>query len=175
MSILSNLKPPAGAKRKRNRVGRGPGSGNGKTCGRGQKGQGSRSGSGGMAYFEGGQMPLYRRVPKRGFYNLHETTVANVNVGQLDQFEDGAEVTVAALRERGLVKGHFDAVKVLGDGQLEKKLTVKAHGFSKSAAAKIEKAGGKAEVVSRHAPKKASEESAQAAPAPASADEASSE
>lgn len=161
MSILSNLKPPKGSKKKPNRVGRGPGSGNGKTCGRGQKGQGSRSGSGGMAYFEGGQMPIQRRVPKRGFFNLHGTKVVNVNVGQLDVFDAGAEVTVAALREKGLVKGSFDAVKILGDGELTKKLTVKAHRFSASAAAKIEKAGGKAEVVSRFTPKKASDEGAE--------------
>lgn len=160
MSILSKLKPPAGSKRKKFRVGRGPGSGNGKTCGRGMNGQGSRSGTGGMAYFEGGQMPIQRRVPKRGFYNVHADVVVNVNVGQLDVFDNGAEVTVEALRERRLVKGKFDAVKILGNGELTKKLTVKAHGFSAGAAAKIEKAGGKAEVVSRIAPKKASDDKA---------------
>src|SRR5690606_26157671 len=110
----------------------------------------------GMDYFEGGQMPLQRRIPKRGFKNYGADVVVNVNVGQLDVFDDGAEVTVEALRERGLVKGQFDRVKVLGTGELQKKLTVRAHGFSASAAAKIEKAGGKAEVVSRPEPSEAS-------------------
>lgn len=160
MSILSNLKPPAGAKRSRNRVGRGPGSGNGKTCGRGQKGQGARSGTGGMAYFEGGQMPIQRRVPKRGFRNVLADTVVNVNVGQLDVFDDGAEVTLEALRERRIIKGAFDRLKVLGDGELNKKLTVHAHAFSASAAAKIAKAGGKTEVVSRSSTSQASDEGA---------------
>lgn len=156
MSILSNLKPPAGAKKKAFRVGRGPGSGNGKTAGRGQKGQGARSGYRGMDYFEGGQMPLMRRVPKRGFKNVGADVVANVNVGQLDVFDDGTEVTLEALKQRGLVKGRFDRVKVLGTGELQKKLTVHAHAFSASAAQKIEKAGGKAEVLSRPAPSEAS-------------------
>jgi len=155
--ILSKLKPPAGAKRGKFRVGRGPGSGNGKTCGRGQNGQGSRSGSGGRLYFEGGQMPLQRRVPKRGFHNLHAVVVVNVNVGQLDAFDAGTEVTVELLMERGLINGRFDRLKVLGNGELTKKLTVKAHGFSAGATAKIEAAGGKAEVVSRKAAPAASE------------------
>ena len=159
MSILSRLKPPAGAKRKPYRVGRGPGSGNGKTCGRGQKGQGARSGTGGRLYFEGGQMPLQRRIPKRGFNNIHREVVASVNVGQLATFEDGAEVTIEALRARGLLKGQFASVKILGDGELDKKLTVKAHAFSASATAKIEKAGGKAEVLSRYAAAETSETS----------------
>lgn len=149
MSILSNLKPPAGAKRKAKRVGRGIGSGNGKTAGRGQKGQGARSGTGGKAHFEGGQMPLYRRLPKRGFKNLHRARVANLNVDQLAKaFDEGTEVTVALLRERGLIKGNFDSVKILGDGEISKKLTVKAHAFSAGAKSKIEAAGGSAEVVS---------------------------
>ena len=156
MTILSNLKPPAGSKKKPFRVGRGPGSGNGKTAGRGQKGQGARSGYRGMEYFEGGQMPLQRRIPKRGFKNVGAPVVVNVNVGQLDVFDNGAEVTVESLRERGLVKGQFDRVKVLGTGELKKKLTVRVHAFSASAAQKIEKAGGKAEVVSRPAPAEAS-------------------
>ncbi len=160
-SILSNLKPPAGAKKKANRVGRGPGSGNGKTCGRGQKGQGARSGTGGMAYFEGGQMPIQRRVPKRGFKNILRAKVVNINVGQLDVFDNGAEITVETLRERKLIKGQFDAVKILGNGELTKKLTVQAHAFSAGAAAKIEKAGGKAEVVSRYKAKEASTENAE--------------
>ncbi len=160
MSILSRLKPPAGARRKPNRVGRGPGSGSGKTCGRGQKGQGARSGTGGMAYFEGGQMPLQRRIPKRGFTNVHAVKVVNINVGQLDVFEDGAEITVQVLRERNLINGRFDVVKILGNGEITKKFVVKAHAFSAGAAAKIEKAGGKTEVVSRLTPKKASDKSA---------------
>jgi large subunit ribosomal protein L15 len=157
MSILSRLKPPAGSKRKKFRVGRGPGSGNGKTAGRGQKGQGARSGTGGMLYFEGGQMPLYRRLPKRGFKNILADVVVNVNVGQLDVFDNGSEVDEQALRDKGLVKGRFDRLKVLGNGELNKKLTVKAHGFSAGALAKIEKAGGKAEVVSLITPAQASE------------------
>ena len=159
MSILSKLKPPAGSKKKPNRVGRGIGSGNGKTCGRGQTGQGARSGSGGRSYFEGGQMPIQRRVPKRGFFNVHADKVVNVNVGQLDVFDNGTEVTIEALVERKLIKGRFDAVKILGNGELNKKLTVKAHGFSAGATAKIEKAGGKTELVSRQTPKAASDES----------------
>jgi large subunit ribosomal protein L15 len=150
--ILSKLSPPKDSKRQRNRVGRGPGSGNGKTCGRGQKGQGSRSGSGGRAYFEGGQMPLQRRVPKRGFRNVLAAVTVNVSITQLDTFDNGTEITVELLRERGFIKGRFDRLKVLGDGELSKKLTVKAHGFSASAAAKIVKAGGKATLLDRSAP-----------------------
>ena len=157
MSILSKLKPPAGAKSNKMRVGRGPGSGKGKTCGRGQKGQGARSGTGGMLYFEGGQMPIYRRLPKRGFKNILRDRTVNVNVGQLDVFDNGDEVDETALRDEGLVKGEFDRLKILGDGELNKKLTVKAHAFSASATAKIEKAGGKAELVSRKDIKGASE------------------
>ncbi len=152
MSILSNLKPPKGARRKPNRVGRGPGTGNGKTCGRGMNGQNSRTGSGGRTYFEGGQMPLQRRVPKRGFYNVHADVVVNINVGQLDAFDDGAEVTVETLRAKRLIKGRFDRLKVLGEGELSKKLTVKAHGFSAGAKSKIEAAGGTVEVVTRAKP-----------------------
>lgn len=159
MSILSKLKPAAGSKRPKNRVGRGPGSGNGKTCGRGQKGQGARSGSGGRAYFEGGQMPMQRRLPKRGFFNVHADKIVNVNVGQLDVFDNGTEVTLELLREKQLIKGRYDAVKILGNGELNKKLTVKAHAFSAGAAAKIESAGGKAEVVSRITTKEASDKS----------------
>ncbi len=160
MSILSNLKPPAGSKKTKNRVGRGIGSGNGKTCGRGQKGQGARSGTGGRAYFEGGQMPIQRRLPKRGFKNILADQVVNVNVGQLDVFDDGAEVTLEALRERRLVKGRCDALKILGNGELTKRLTVRAHAFSAGAAAKIAKAGGTAEVVSRFTAAAASTDSA---------------
>lgn len=160
MSILSQLKPPAGAKRSPNRVGRGPGSGNGKTCGRGQKGQGSRSGGGVSRYFEGGQMPLQRRLPKRGFYNRHGARVANVNIRDLARFDEGSEVTIESLRDAGLLKGRFDLLKVLGSGELDKKLTVKAHAFSASALAKITGAGGSAEVLPRREPK--AEEEAEA-------------
>ncbi|HHH11081.1 MAG TPA: 50S ribosomal protein L15 [Sorangium sp.] len=153
MSILSQLKPPAGAKRRANRVGRGPGSGNGKTCGKGQKGQKSRSGGGVRPYFEGGQMPLMRRLPKRGFHNVHASKVANVNVSDLERFDSGTEVTIASLRAAGLIKGKFDFLKVLGKGELTKKLVVKAHSFSVGAAAKIAKAGGSTEVVPRRVPK----------------------
>jgi large subunit ribosomal protein L15 len=149
MSILSKLQPPKGAKTPRFRPGRGVGSGNGKTAGRGQKGQGARTGYRGVQYFEGGQMPIQRRLPKRGFKNILADKIVHVNVGQLEVFENGAEVNAASLREKGLVRGKFDGVKVLGDGELTRKLTVHAHAFSANAAAKIEKAGGKAEVVSR--------------------------
>lgn len=153
MSILSQLKPPTGAKRRASRVGRGPGSGNGKTCGRGQKGQNARSGGGVRPYFEGGQMPLMRRLPKRGFHNANASVVANVNVSDLERFDDGTEITVASLRAAGLIKGQFDYLKVLGKGELTKKLAVKAHSFSVGAAAKIAKAGGSTEVVPRRTPK----------------------
>lgn len=170
MSILSNLKAPSGSKRSKQRVGRGIG-GTGKTCGKGQKGQKCRSGSMGRMGFEGGQTPMYRRLPKRGFNNFDfATVVANVNVGQLDTFDDGAEVTVEILRMRGLVNGRFDTVKILGNGELQKKLTVRAHAFSKGALEKIQKAGGTAEVVSRSAAHGTSDEGK--APAASSADDA---
>lgn len=146
MSILSNLKPPQGAKRGRVRVGRGTGCGLGKTAGRGQKGQKARCGHRKPA-FEGGQTPMGRRLPKLGFKNVLARTVANVNVGALDVFEAGSVVTVESLREKRLVRGACDAVKILGDGELAKKLTVKAHAFSAGAKAKIEKAGGIVEVL----------------------------
>ncbi len=149
MAILSNLKPPKGSRRKRRRVGRGTGSSLGKTCGLGMNGQLSRSGSGGRRYFEGGQMPLQRRVPKRGFKNPCATVVANVDVAALAAFDTGSEVTIESLRDRGLVKGKFDIVKILGSGDLDKKLTVFAHGFSQGARDKIEQAGGRAEIVAR--------------------------
>jgi large subunit ribosomal protein L15 len=149
MSILSNLKPPAGARRKKKRIGRGPGSGNGKTAGKGMNGQNARSGSGGRLYFEGGQMPLQRRVPKRGFFNVHAAKVVNVNVGALDALESGTEVDVDLLRSLRIVKGRFDRLKILGNGDLSKKLTVTAHSFSAGAKAKIEKAGGKAVEIPR--------------------------
>jgi large subunit ribosomal protein L15 len=139
---LSNLKPKKGARHAKKRVGRGPGSGHGKTSGRGEKGQKSRSGYSGKRGFEGGQMPLHRRIPKRGFTNIFKTDYAVVNVSDLERFDNGATVDEAALRAAGLVKGQHDGVKILGDGELSRKLTVSATKFSKSAKEIIEKAGG---------------------------------
>ena len=139
---LNNLKPKKGARHAKKRVGRGPGSGHGKTAGRGEKGQKSRSGFSRQAGFEGGQMPLHRRLPKRGFTNIFKKEYAVVNVSDLERFDNGATVDETALRSAGLVKGRNDGVKILGDGELSKKLTVSATKFSKSAKASIEKAGG---------------------------------
>ncbi|MCL1999234.1 MAG: 50S ribosomal protein L15 [Turicibacter sp.] len=144
---LGNLKPADGAKTKRFRKGRGTGSGNGKTSGRGHKGQKSRSGSGGKIGFEGGQMPLYRRLPKRGFHNRNTKEIIAINVAMLNTFDDGAEVTIDALKGKGLVSNPRDGVKILGQGELTKKLTVRVNHYSKTAAEKIESAGGKAEVI----------------------------
>ena len=144
---LHELQPAAGSKKARTRVGRGLGSGLGKTSGRGQKGQNSRSGGGVRSGFEGGQMPLYRRLPKRGFNNsVFAKQYAEVNVEQLNRFEDGATVDPVALIEAGILKNVRDGIRILGNGELEKKLTVVAQGFTKSAKAKIEAAGGKAVV-----------------------------
>ena len=144
---LSTLKPAEGSKHSTNfRVGRGHGSGNGKTAGKGHKGQKARSGSP-RPGFEGGQMPLDRRIPKRGFTCINHKDIVAINVSVLDRFEDGAEVTVDTLVECGIVKNPRDGVKILGNGELTKKLTVKANAFSKSAAEKIEALGGKAEVI----------------------------
>jgi len=144
---LSNLSPAEGAVASSNfRRGRGHGSGNGKTAGKGHKGQKARSGAPRIG-FEGGQMPLYRRLPKRGFKNRNRLQIATVNVGRLEAFEDGAEVTVESLVEKGLVKDALDGVKILGNGDLSKKLTVKVNAFSEGAKTKIEQAGGKAEVI----------------------------
>ena len=144
---LSTLKPAEGSKHSTNfRVGRGHGSGNGKTAGKGHKGQKARSGSP-RPGFEGGQMPLYRRIPKRGFTCINHKDIVAINVSVLDRFEGGAEVTVDTLVECGIVKNPRDGVKILGNGELTKKLTVKANAFSKSAAEKIEALGGKAEVI----------------------------
>ncbi len=142
---LSNLKPKKGARHARKRVGRGPGSGHGKTSGRGEKGQKSRSGFSRMSGFEGGQMPLHRRLPKRGFTNIFKKEFAVLNLADLDQFEAGSTVDMATLREAGLVKGSRKKVKVLGNGEISKKLTVHADAFSKSAREKIEAAGGSCE------------------------------
>jgi large subunit ribosomal protein L15 len=139
---LSNLAKPAGATRPKTRLGRGPGSGLGKTSGRGQKGQYART-RGFKPHFEGGQTPIQRRLPKRGFTNPFPTITAEVNVGDLEVFSAGANVDEAALVARGLIKGRFDRIKVLGSGELTKAVTVSAHAFSKGAAAKIQKAGGK--------------------------------
>lgn len=144
---LHELSPAAGANRPSKRIGRGPGSGQGKTAGKGHKGQKARSGGSIRPGFEGGQMPLQRRIPKRGFNNIFATKYATVNVAALDKFEDGATVDAAALKDAGLISKTLDGVKVLGNGDLKKKLTVKAAAFSESAKAKIEAAGGKAEVM----------------------------
>ncbi len=144
---LSNLSPAEGSKHgDRFRRGRGHGSGNGKTAGKGHKGQKARSGAP-RPGFEGGQMPLYRRIPKRGFTNRNTKNIVTLNVSDLERFEAGAEVTVDALREVGLVKNSFDGVKILGNGELTKKLDVKVNAFSASAKEKIEALGGKAEVI----------------------------
>lgn len=144
---LHELKPAEGSRKKRNRVGRGIGSGNGKTSGRGQKGQNARSGGGVRPGFEGGQNPLFRRLPKRGFTNLNRKEYAIVNLDALNRFEDGAEVTPALLIETGIVSKEKAGIKVLGNGTLNKKLNVKAHKFSASAKEAIENAGGTAEVI----------------------------
>ncbi len=144
---LHELKKPEGSTKAPKRVGRGQGTGQGTTAGRGMNGQNSRSGGGVRLGFEGGQMPLYRRLPKRGFTNKWAKEYAEVNVKDLDRFEDGSVVDLSVLLEAGLVKKELDGVKVLGNGDLSKKLTVKAEKFSKSAVEKIEKAGGKAEVI----------------------------
>ena len=143
---LNELKPTDGARKKEVRVGRGVGSGSGKTCGRGHKGQKARSGGGVRPGFEGGQMPIYRRLPKRGFKNVWAKKFAEVNVETLNRFDDGAEVDAVALVEYGILKNVLDGVKILGKGEITKKLTVRAQAFTKSAKEKIEAAGGKAEV-----------------------------
>ena len=145
---INDLTPAPNSKTARRRVGRGTGSGLGKTCGKGQKGQNSRSGGGVRANFEGGQIPLYRRLPKRGFSNAEfKTTYAVINVSDLNVFEDGTVVTPALLKETGLLKKQLDGVKVLGNGTLERKLTIQANKFSKEAMEKINKAGSKFEVI----------------------------
>ena len=145
---LNTVKPNPYATKARKRVGRGPGSGTGKTAGRGENGQNSRSGGGVRIGFEGGQTPLFRRLPKRGFSNANFKKVyAIINLDDLNKFEDGAEVTPEILKDMGLVKNTKDGIKVLGQGKLERKLTVKANKFSSSAKDIIEKIGGKAEVI----------------------------
>jgi large subunit ribosomal protein L15 len=139
---LSNLKPKKGARHAKKRVGRGPGSGHGKTAGRGEKGQKSRSGYSSQIGFEGGQMPLHRRVPKRGFTNIFKEEFAVLNLSDLDKFEAGSTVDAAAMRKAGVVNGKNKKIKVLGNGELSKKLTVIADAFSAAARTKIEAAGG---------------------------------
>ena len=144
---LSNLKPAEGSKHSDNfRRGRGHGSGNGKTAGKGHKGQKARSGAP-RPGFEGGQLPLYRRLPKRGFTNINSKDIVAIGLDRLNAFEDGAEVTVETLMDKGIVNNPRDGVKILGNGELTKKLTVKVNAFSKSAVEKIEAVGGKAEVI----------------------------
>jgi len=151
MDILSKLQAPEGAVTKPLRVGRGVGSGLGKTSGRGQKGQKARSsGNINKKHFQGGQTPIQRRIPKRGFRNPLADVIVNVNVGSLEVFPDGTHVDLSALRATRLVQGRFDALKILGDGELTKKLTVTAQRFSKGAIAKIEKAGGTVVVLASH-------------------------
>ncbi len=144
---LYELKPAPGSKKARKTKGRGHGSGNGKTAGRGHGGQNSRSGGGVRPGFEGGQMPLYRRLPKRGFTNIFAKELVEVNVNKLNKFEDGTEVTPELMKEAGVISTKKDGVVILGNGEITKKLTVKATRFSKSAAEKIEAAGGKVEVM----------------------------
>lgn len=144
---LSNLRPADGSRKgDKFRRGRGHGSGNGKTAGKGHKGQKARSGAP-RPGFEGGQMPLYRRIPKRGFTNRNHKEIVAINVDRLNKFEDGAEVTVASLMEMGIISNPKDGVKILGNGELTKKLDVKVNAFSASAVEKIQALGGKAEVV----------------------------
>jgi len=147
---LDDLKPAAGSNKKRKRVGRGDGSGHGKTSCRGHKGQGSRSGGNTKPGFEGGQMPLQRRLPKRGFHNIFRDEMAVVNLSQLDDLAV-SEIVPETLSQHGLISGKTRRVKVLGEGNLTKPVTVRAHGFSASAKEKIEAAGGKAELIELHA------------------------
>lgn len=144
---LHELKPAEGSRKERNRVGRGTSSGNGKTSGRGHKGQKARSGGGVRPGFEGGQMPLFQRLPKRGFININRKEYAIVNLDVLNRFEDGTEITPELLLETGVVSNLKSGIKVLGNGSVENKYTVKAHKFSASAKAAIEGAGGKVEVI----------------------------
>jgi large subunit ribosomal protein L15 len=145
---LHELSPAAGSKKDVKRIGRGPASGQGKTAGKGHKGQKARAGRGMQIGFEGGQMPLQRRLPKRGFVNIFAKNIVTVNVGVLDaKFEDGAVIDVEALKAAGIIKNGFDGVKILGNGNVTKKFTVKANAYSVAAKESIEAAGGKAEVI----------------------------
>jgi large subunit ribosomal protein L15 len=144
---LHELRAPEGATKKPKRKGRGTATGQGKTAGRGMNGQNSRSGGGTRPGFEGGQMPLYRRIPKRGFTNIWKKEYVILNVDDLNVFEAGTVVTPELLKEKGLAKRVVDGIKILGEGTIDKSVTVKAHKFSKTAIEKIEQAGGKAEVI----------------------------
>lgn len=144
---LHKLVPEKGANKKRKRVGRGPGSGHGKTAGRGHKGQKSRAGYSSRSGFEGGQMPLYRRLPKRGFKNIFAKKYTELNIRDLNGFKEGTTVTPALLREQGILKKVKDGLRMLGEGDLKKKLTVQAHHFTETAKKKIEQAGGSVEVL----------------------------
>lgn len=144
---LDELQPAEGSKFEVKRIGRGPGSGNGKTAGKGHKGQNARSGGGVRPGFEGGQMPIYRRLPKRGFTNIFAKEYVTVNVEVLDKFEANTEITADVLKDAGIIKKVKDGVKILGRGEVTKPLTVKVAKFTESAAAKITAAGGKAEVI----------------------------
>ena len=145
---LNSVYPNDGATKRRKRVGCGPASGKGKTCGKGHKGQNSRSGGGVRPGFEGGQLPLFRRLPKRGFTNgKFRTRYAVINLSDLNVFEDGTVVTPALLKETGVIKNQLDGIKVLSNGKLERKLTIQAHKFSTTALEKIEESGSKAEVI----------------------------
>jgi large subunit ribosomal protein L15 len=146
-TLLNSLKPAKGATHKNKRVGRGPGSGHGKTACRGSKGQKSRSGTSIRPGFEGGQMPLHRRLPKRGFNNIFKKVYAIVNLDTLNNFPSGSTVNPETLRDAGIIKGAAHAVKILGDGELKHPLTVRAHKFSESAREKILKAGGQIEAI----------------------------
>ena len=148
---LSDLRPAQGSNKKRKRVGRGDGSGHGKTSGRGHKGQGARSGGGTRPGFEGGQMPLQRRLPKRGFHNPFRVEMTVINLQQLEAFPSGSEVTPEVLAEKGLVRGKGAKIKILGTGGLSKSLRVKAHGSSAKAKEKIEACGGTLELLTAHA------------------------
>ena len=144
---LNQLTATPGATKERKRIGRGYGAGTGKTAGKGHTGQKARAGHGQRPGFEGGQMPMQRRLPKRGFNNIFAKEIVSINVGSLNKFEDGASVDAAALVEAGIIKKTCDGVKILSNGELKKKLTVKANAFSQAAKEKIEAAGGKAEVI----------------------------
>lgn len=144
---LHELSPAIGSKKVAKRIGRGHGSGQGKTAGKGHKGQKARSGGGVRPGFEGGQMPLHRRIPKRGFNNIFAKKIVAINVAALNAFEDGAQVDAQALINAGIIKKEYDGIKILSNGKLTKKLTVKANAFSESARQKIEEVGGKAEVI----------------------------
>lgn len=144
---LHELSPAIGSKKVAKRIGRGHGSGQGKTAGKGHKGQKARSGGGIRPGFEGGQMPLHRRIPKRGFNNIFAQKIVAVNIAALNAFEDGAQVDAQALVNAGIIKKEYDGIKILSNGKLTKKLNVKASAFSESARQKIEEVGGKAEVI----------------------------